>query len=222
MRFKAILLDLDDTLYDYDYSHKIALNELYSFVYQDGLDIELFKSNLSKARDAIHKELINSASMHNRLLYFQRACELMGIDIFKAYGMYEIYWSAFLDSMKLKDGALEFLRYLKSTTKICIVTDLLAEIQYKKILKLGIDSFISSLVTSEEAGVEKPHPYIFLLSLFKLKAAPNEACMIGDDYKKDILGASSIGIEAIWITDSKDSFNAKKVSNFYELLELFR
>jgi FMN phosphatase YigB (HAD superfamily) len=33
---------------------------------------------------------------------------------------------------------------------------------------LGISNYIDVLVSSEEAGIEKPHPSIFLLAIHKL------------------------------------------------------
>lgn len=43
-----------------------------------------------------------------------------------------------------------------------ICTNMTAEIQYQKIEKLGITRWIDGVVTSEEAGVEKPDYRIFL------------------------------------------------------------
>ena len=64
-----------------------------------------------------------------------------------------------------------------------------AEIQFKKIKKLNIEKYISFCVTSEEAGVEKPHPYIFEMAVIKATKVKNNITsliVVGDDIKKDV------------------------------------
>ena len=73
---KAVLFDLDDTLYEYDSVHKKSLKEVYKVLKKHikishNKFIRLF--NLSKAE--IHRELSGTASSHNRVLYFQRLIE---------------------------------------------------------------------------------------------------------------------------------------------------
>lgn len=51
----------------------------------------------------------------------------------------------------------------------------------KKIRKLGIDRMIDSMVSSEEAGIEKPHAAIFKLALRKAGLRPTEVLVMGDE-----------------------------------------
>ena len=53
----------------------------------------------------------------------------------------------------------------------------------------------------------------------------NEVCMIGDCFKKDIFGATSLGIDTIWFNHEKkqESYtqtSIKQVNTFKEILEL--
>ena len=82
------------------------------------------------------------------------------------FKIYNIYWDTFLENMIPFDEVYEFLEKYKN--KICLVTDLTAHIQYRKIEKLRLNKYISRVVTSEEVGKEKPHPYMFILALEKL------------------------------------------------------
>ena len=63
-----------------------------------------------------------------------------------------------------------------------------------------MSNYINYIVTSEEAGVEKPHPYIFINALTKINAKAEEAIMIGDDLKKDVKGAKNMHIACIHFT----------------------
>ena len=113
--------------------------------------------------------------------------------------------------------------------RVGICSDMVTQIQHRKLLALGLQDDVDCLVTSEEAGVEKPSPEIFALCLKKLRIAPEEACFVGDNYERDVKGAVAAGMHAIWFCpegaeDSQRS-EAEKVCDFasdYEALqELF-
>jgi putative hydrolase of the HAD superfamily len=80
-------------------------------------------------------------------------------------------------------------------------------------------------VTSEEAGKEKPHPFIFHLALEKLKIQKYDVCMIGDSYSKDIVGAINLEIKSIWLnrTNEKREYDPNlvvEVNEFHNILNL--
>jgi putative hydrolase of the HAD superfamily len=64
-----------------------------------------------------------------------------------------------------------------------------------------------------------------MLALQKLGLRADEVCMIGDNFKKDILGSAALGIESIWFNheDKQEAYNDKlitEVKSFKEILEL--
>lgn len=224
-RYKALLLDIDNTLYDYSSTHSIAKEKVIDFCKKefDFEDKKIVKA-YEKARKKVHIELSETAASHNRLLYFQKMCELLELNSLK-YSMqiYNIYWDTFLQNMKPFDGVYELLEKYKNS--ICLVTDLTAHIQYRKIEKLDLSKYCKYMVSSEEAGKEKPHPYMFMLALQKLDLKSSEVCMIGDSFKKDIFGASNLDINSIWFNheNKNETINSSlinEVKNFYEILEL--
>ncbi len=205
---KGILLDIDNTLYSYDECHKIAMESVKSKL-QSTIDISDldFKDIYNKNRKRVNVDLNNQAASHSRLIYFQKVVEeIFGkSDLALILELEKAYWDSFLDNMELLENVYEFLeKCQKEKVKICIITDLTAEIQIKKLLKLNISSFIDFLVTSEEAGVEKPHPYIFKLCLEKLKLNHDEVLVVGDNLKKDILGAELLKMNYIHIGEKND------------------
>ena len=206
MKYRGILLDIDNTLYDYDKTHTKALEALIASA-NKLLHINLveLKNAYLKARKEINSELNESASSHNRLLYIQRMLESLNVSgLILSLELYEVYWDTFLDNIEVYEGVYEFLDSIQNTP-ICLVTDLTAHIQHRKIKKLHLDKYVDYLVTSEEAGREKPHPYMFLLALHKMGLKPNEVCMIGDSYKKDILGATKLGIPSYWLQNTQNT-----------------
>ncbi len=53
------------------------------------------------------------------------------------------------------------------------------------------------VITSEEAGRDKPEEPVFRLALEKLGMKKDEVLFIGDDISKDIKGAEMLGIRYI-------------------------
>ncbi len=220
--YKGILLDIDNTLYDYDQCHMLGLKKVIDYCHNHAFcDQSQFETHFLFSRKIVNKRLHNTASSHNRMLYFQGLCERLGINPLKhTLILYNLYWDAFLENMRLFDGALQFVK--NNSFRICYLTDLTAHIQHRKLNVLGLMDFGGHLVTSEEAGVEKPNSLIFELALLKLDLKPNEVCMIGDNFEKDIKGAIDLGIDAFWkceqsIQDSSENLEYTRFCNFNEL-----
>lgn len=70
--------------------------------------------------------------------------------------------------------------------------------QHRKIEALGIAQDIKYLVSSEEAGREKPAKEMFDLCLEKLKLPPEHIWYVGDSFQKDVEGAMKAGMKAVW------------------------
>ena len=220
---KGILFDLDNTLYDYDYSHNIALQKVFKSINGlFGIPFDEINNLYEIAKKEVKKNIPNTASSHNRILYFQKLLEIIKKNPLEyALEFYEIYWETFINNMALEKDSLEILELLHSKYKMCLITDMVAAIQYKKIKKLSLSKYFNHIVVSEEIGTEKPDKKNFFECMKKMKLRANELIMIGDDYKKDIKGAISLGIKAFWY----DRYNKKidldkKVSRFKNYAEL--
>ncbi|MFC1920871.1 HAD family hydrolase [Chloroflexota bacterium] len=65
--------------------------------------------------------------------------------------------------------------------------------------ELGIDSYLDLIITSGDAGADKPQPQIFLAALNKAGVKAREAIHVGDQYKIDIAGAMGVGINPLFL-----------------------
>lgn len=204
---KAVLFDLDNTLYDYDLVHKLAVKAVYDELkIHTKLNYKKFLQLFKISRAEIHRELAGTASAHNRVLYFQRLIEKThnNLEPSIVLKLYDAYWNTLLDNMKLRSGSIEVLKFCKNNNiKTAIVSDLTTNIQLRKLEKLGISKYIDVLVTSEEAGSEKPHAIMFLLTLNKLGVSPDEALMVGDNIVADIEGANFVGLITVLLKKGK-------------------
>jgi putative hydrolase of the HAD superfamily len=204
--FNGVIFDLDDTLYDYESIHPIAIENVCNYICRKlNINSQKFYDVLEKARYETKLYTKNTAACHNRLIYFQKTIELLGANPFSySMEMYDLYWEYMLNNIRLKKGAKEVLDELKNRNiKIAICTDLTAHIQYRKIKKLKIDQYIDCIVTSEEAGEEKPGKNMFSITLKKMNIDKSEVFFVGDSLEKDIVGAHNAGIFPVWFNPNK-------------------
>lgn len=189
----AILFDTDNTLYAYDPAHAAAQRAVREKVVGTfSIEPEVFDKAFSEARRQVKTRLQHTASSHSRLLYLQRMLEIMGLgsQVLWALDFEQTYWRTFLSNAVLFDDVKELLddvRLLGIPT--AIVTDLTAQIQFRKVVYFGLDHYFDYIVTSEEAGFDKPHAAPFQIALEKM--APKGECvwMVGDNPVNDIRGA---------------------------------
>lgn len=85
--------------------------------------------------------------------------------------------------------------------------------------ELGLAPLLDFIVTSTDAGAEKPDPAIFQLALRKAEVNPNEAVFVGDVYAVDILGSEAVGMTGILIDRAGKSLDAEgpRIESLMEL-----
>jgi FMN phosphatase YigB (HAD superfamily) len=205
---KGVLLDLDNTLYPYEPAHQTALKSCYDDFWKERMSLKEFKILYRKQRDRVTNELHGQGACRSRLLAFMHMLEEIdvqdGQQFTRSLFYSDKYWDSLCKNMVLSDSAHSFLKECHNRRiPVTIVTDMLTRIQIHKIQRLGIESLISYLVTSEEVGVEKPTPEIFHYALSKMNLCINDVIMIGDSPSKDIKGASNLGIKSYLIEIEK-------------------
>jgi len=70
---------------------------------------------------------------------------------------------------------------------------------------LGLTALLQVVVTSQEAGFNKPSPEIFQEAVKRAGVQPDEAIYVGDQYEIDVIGANKAGMKGILI-DRGDFF----------------
>jgi putative hydrolase of the HAD superfamily len=63
--------------------------------------------------------------------------------------------------------------------------------------QLGLESYVDFIVTSVDAGCEKPDERIFSIALKTAGVKASDAVMVGDRVTKDIVGGNRIGMKTI-------------------------
>lgn len=70
---------------------------------------------------------------------------------------------------------------------------------------IGLLDLLDFVVTSQEAGAQKPYPPIFLEALRRADAEPHEAVHVGDQYHSDVMGALGVGMKAV-LLDRRNAY----------------
>ncbi len=195
---KAIIFDLDNTLYEYEPCHKYAIDAVARHLKEKNKISKItFNKTLKISKKIVKNNLNNTASSHSRILYFQKLSEIIlkHTNIKLCVELEDLYWSNFLKKAKLFDDLIVFLKLLKTKKIITgIVTDLTTKIQFKKLIHFKIDNYFDFVVTSEESGYDKPRKTSFNLMLKKLNLPPKQTWMIGDNAVSDMIGAEKVSI----------------------------
>ncbi len=208
---KAMIFDLDCTLYDAEQYYSGAFKEISEYIYK--------KHKISKQR--IYNKLMNiwkkKTSMYKYLFsdlldFFNLSIELKNvINIFNNY-----------------DGKIELYPYTISTLnelrrrdyKMGIITDGNVERQKRKIKLLNISRFFDTIIFTDELGSPKPSVIPFRNVIDELKILPRESFYIGDNPIIDFKGAKKAGMKTIRILSGEFRNIAKNEYIDYEVNEI--
>jgi putative hydrolase of the HAD superfamily len=222
---KAVIFDIDDTLYSYKQANERAMERMKLFVMMElGIPMKEFEQDCHRLMQEQRQICGNNAGCHSRAIRFQRMMEERGLPLRYGAQLNDLYWEIMMDEMTPAEGAAQLLDGLRERgIRLGVGSDMTADWQIKKLDKLGLLDKLDFIVTSEEAGVEKPELKLFQLCAKKAGCAMEECLFVGDNLKKDVLGALNAGMDAVWVQPEEslraEHPNVKSVSALKELIE---
>ncbi len=202
-KYKVLFFDLDRTLWDYRSNSEQTLNDLVTKHIPEL--IEKFDEFLATFYDVNENLWIEyrDGRLSKEKLSTQRF-----IDSFKRLGVNaetfaEVFSNNYIkespNKTKLFPKTIETLEYLKNAGyRMFLLTNGFVEVQKVKIRDSKLEPFFDRMITSEEAGYQKPHKKIFEFALKIVKAKKGDCLMIGDDLESDIVGAKNFGIDTVF------------------------
>ena len=198
---RAVLFDLDDTLFDHRTSARAALAEVHRR-HAATVDFARFDEDHSRHLEELHVEVLAGRMSIDdaRRERFRRLFAAVGIaaDEARIDTIASAYRAGYVGARRVVEGAAALLEAVRPHARIAIVSNNLLEEQRGKLHFCGLASLVDELVVSEEVGLSKPDPGIFAVALARLGVGAGEAVMLGDSWGADILGAARAGIRAVW------------------------
>lgn len=197
---KDIFFDLDHTLWDFDRNSSLAFKEVFE-LNSIPVDFESFTEAYNPINFKYWKWYREDRVTKAQLRYgrLKKTFDALGISVTDDIidKLSEDYIAYLPKHNHLFDNAVQVLEYLDKKYKLHIITNGFEEIQLKKLANSQINHFFKSVITSEAAGVKKPHSKIFKLALSRADATAASSVMIGDTYEADIVGAERVGMHTI-------------------------
>ena len=200
---RAVLFDLDDTLFDHRRSAAEALRRVQAA--HDAfrrIPFDEFERLHALLLEELHPEVVNARLEMNaaRRERFRRLFERCGTiapeDLCSTTAC--MYRTEYLSARCAVAGAASLVAAVRGRAKVGIVSNNILQEQREKLEFCKLSAYVDVLVVSEEAGVSKPDPAIFRMAVERLDVSAAETVMLGDSWAADVIGAHGAGIRAVW------------------------
>lgn len=192
---RGLVFDLDGTLVDSDKAYAAALR---------AVGIDPLGAPYAQARQAVKRRLgPGNPAARNRLLYFKELwCTpehrpQTAPDVLTLMHQYENHLVDHIRAQWLATERQQMLAPILRCYPAIILTNENTRTQLLKWRAMdGACELFIDVVTSEEIGVEKPHPAMFAAACQRLNLPPQACLMVGDSTVHDIAPALLAGMQA--------------------------
>ncbi len=200
---RAVLLDMDDTLFDHSLTCREAVDLVRRqtpFLARRSLE-ELWREYMTlldgpsfiPSLRALGADALRQQRWH--LLAATCGAELSPSEAAELSRTYRRFYQSVRRAVP---GAVALVRRLHRSARVGIVTNNELAEQESKLSFLGLGDAVDALVVSEEVGQSKPDREIFEVALRELGVAAEDSVMLGDSWTNDVLGARGAGIRPVW------------------------
>ena len=189
---KAVLFDLDDTLYDrYQLVRRVVADQWDTFQHElGGVQKDEFVARVVQLDDNGYAD--------KRVLYTTVGGEF-GLAPALIDRLIENFWTSYDAKGEVSEDTRVTVQKLRTNgIKIGVITNGATERQQRKLESLGIASWFDVVLISEKEGVRKPDAEIFHRALARCGVEPSEAIFVGDHPDADVGGALQAGLRAVW------------------------
>jgi putative hydrolase of the HAD superfamily len=231
-RLVAILFDIDDTLYSTtEFAASARRNAVRAMI---DAGVELPEDVLLKELDEVLAEFSSNYEHHfDKLLQRLRPSSLSRVNpaLIVAAGVAAYHDTKFRE-LKPFDDVIPLFRDLKDAgLRVGIITHGWTVKQAEKLVRLKLVPYIDpkAVFISDQIGISKPNPKLYLAALRDLALEPAQAMYVGDSPEHDIAPPHSIGMITVWATRAARRTLAgtgivpdHTVANFAELRRILR
>jgi 2-haloacid dehalogenase len=198
--YKALIFDMDNTLIDFIPAEKYGLEAVHAKFFAGVCDMDTFKQFYAPINKQIWDDVSAGKYTTKQVgpLRFELVAEVLGISI-DAVIVSQYYEHKISDTVHWYDGVEQFFREICVRYPVSIITNGLTVAQNRKIKHMNIIPHVKSIFISEEEGIAKPDPRIFISAIATLGCDTSEILMIGDSLLSDYQGAINVGMDFCWV-----------------------
>ena len=194
-RFDIVLLDADETVYDFKLAEKTAVSltlEQFGVTPTDEVVTRYSAINLSCWKALERGELSREDLKPTR---FQMLFEQLGAQPVDFHAVNDTYENNLSHQAFLLDGALDFVKKLHEHCRIYLATNGLTIPQTGRFDRAAVKPYVDGIYISEQIGASKPDKAYFDYIFRDLHITDkSRVIMLGDSLTSDMRGGRNAGI----------------------------
>ena len=203
--FPFVFLDADGTILDFTRSEGVALQQLFlehGLPFSDEIRARYHEINSALwrgfERGEVDKKDVQRLRFERLLGSVGRAGDPDAVNA--------RYLQLLTENVFLVDGAVEACAALAARATLLLATNGVQWTQTRRMANSPLAPFFRFIVTSEEAGAQKPAPGFFTYSLAQCgNPDPSQVLMVGDQLSTDILGGADAGLATCWFNPAGEA-----------------
>ncbi len=190
---RAVLFDLDNTLYDTGRQVALARENAVKAMIAAGLEAD-YEEAAAALADVVSERGPNYGRHYDDMM------ARLGLKpdpkaIAAGVAAYHDAKTAYL--VPYPDTVPTLLEIRDRGYRIGVVTDGVPVKQWEKLIRLGLSDFFHAVTVTDEESAQKPNPKSFRNAAAALKVKPGECMMVGDRLDRDVRGAKAAGMTAV-------------------------
>ncbi|MEU5596160.1 HAD family hydrolase [Streptomyces sp. NPDC020298] len=202
MSIRAVVWDVDDTLFDYTTADRVGMR---AHLTAEGLldGYESVEEAIARWRRITDRqwarfsagELTFEGQRRDRVRVFlgEELTDAEADAWFERYiGHYETAWALFPDVLPVLDA-------LAASHRHAVLSNSSIHVQERKLRTLGVRDRFEAVLCAAELGVSKPEARAFLAACEALGLPAHEVAYVGDHPEIDGRGAAEAGLRSVWI-----------------------
>jgi len=199
LKYKWVLFDADNTLFDFHASSEIAFHQSFKHhgiesddnIYNSFREINLRTWKAYDENKLSHEEI--------KRVRFQSLFDQHGIRGIDPLDFNSLYFERLVHNARYVEWALELLDLLDGKVRLAIITNGMKEVQRPRLLYCGLMDRFDLVVISGEIGLSKPNRSFFQY-VFERMDFPDkkEVLVVGDNIFADIKGGNDFGFDTAW------------------------
>jgi len=200
-RLRAILFDIDDTLFSTsDFARRARGNAVRAMI---GAGLDLPEEVVLRELEEVVAEFSSNYEHHYERLVQRltpEATKKVNPALIVAAGVAAYHDTKFRELAPFPDVLPLLAGLAQAGLRLGVITHGLTVKQAEKLVRLGVVPFLDprAIFISDQIGISKPNPKLYQAALRELRLKAGEVMYVGDNPEHDVAPPKSIGMLTVW------------------------